>query len=164
VTNLLQRPAEEWLMENSKGGTMILSACNGAEALADAGLLVGRRATANCVGIDGFEKRYPEVDWVQGPSYVEDGNVVSMTGVTSGVNGTLHVVTKFVGNEAANDLAREVGYPDGRSGSSPGIPVNHLATSDAALFVLNAAYGWGKPSVGVALHSLHGRLDHPFPL
>jgi hypothetical protein len=74
------------------------------------------------------------------------------------------VVTKFVGNEAANDLARDVGYPDGRSGSSPEIPVNHLATSDAALFVLDAAYGWGKPSMGVALHSLHGRLDHPFSL
>src|SRR3712207_5046723 len=130
------RPVAQWLKENSKGDTTILSVCNGAEVLADAGLLDGRKATANWAGIDGFEKRYPKTEWVRGLRYVEDGNVVSTAGVTSGINGTLHVVSGFVGEGPTEDLAREIGYPDRRLGTSSEIPVNRMTTSDRALFVL----------------------------
>ena len=153
------RPVAQWLKDNSKGDTTILSVCNGAEALADAGLLDGRSVTANWARIDGFKKRYPETEWVRGLRYVEDGNLVSTAGITSGINGTLHVVSEFIGDEAAEELAREIGYPDRRIGASPEIPVNRMTTSDGVLFVLNAAYRWNKPSIGVVLNEGVGEIE-----
>src|SRR3712207_3449926 len=40
------RPVAEWLREHAQGTETVMSVCDGAEVLADAGLLDGRRATA----------------------------------------------------------------------------------------------------------------------
>jgi putative intracellular protease/amidase len=145
------RPVAEWLEEHAAGSGTVVSVCNGAEVLADAGLLDGKRATANWAGIGEWEESYPNTEWVRGRRYVEDGNVLTAAGVTSGVGATLHVIRRYVGEDAAAELAREVGYPDRRLGSEPRIPARHMTASDVALYVLGAAYGWGKPGVGIVL-------------
>src|SRR3712207_6828755 len=129
----------------------VVSVCDGAQVLADAGLLDGRRATANWANISRWERRYPDAEWVRGLRYVEDGNVTTAAGVTSGVSATLRVVRGHVGEEAAAGLARKIGYPDRRLGGEPKIPADRLTVSDRALYVLWGAYGWGKPRIGVVL-------------
>jgi hypothetical protein len=101
--------------------------------------------------MDEWERRYPDTEWVRGRRYVEDGNVLTSAGVTSGISATLHVMRGYVGEEAATDLAREIGYPDRRLGDEPRIPADRLTASDRALYVLWAAYGWGRPEIGVVL-------------
>jgi putative intracellular protease/amidase len=145
------RPVAEWLREHAKGSGTVVSVCNGAEVLADAGLLTGRRATSNWARINVWERRYPNTEWVRGLRYVEDGNVLTAAGVTSGIGATLHVIRGYVGEEAATGLAQKIGYPDQRLGGEPRIPANRLTASDRALYVLGAAYGWGKPRIGVVL-------------
>jgi putative intracellular protease/amidase len=145
------RPVAEWLKEHAEGTGTLMSVCDGAEVLADAGLLDGRRATANWANISRWERRYPDAEWVRGLRYVEDGNVMAAAGVTSGVSATLRVVRGYVGEEAAADLARKIGYPDQRLGDEPRIPSDRLTASDRALYVLWGAYGWDKPRVGVVL-------------
>ncbi|QIN83337.1 AraC family transcriptional regulator [Rubrobacter tropicus] len=145
------RPVAGWLKEHAEGTGTVMSVCDGAEVLADAGLLDGQRATANWANISRWERRYPDVEWVRGLRYVEDGNVMTAAGVTSGVSATLRVVRGHVGEEAAADLAREIGYPDRRIGDEPRIEADRLTVSDRALYVLSGAYGWGKPRVGVVL-------------
>jgi transcriptional regulator GlxA family with amidase domain len=146
------RPVAEWLREHAEGSGTVVSVCNGARVLADAGLLAGRRATANWANIAEWERRYPDTEWVRGLRYVEDGNVLTSAGVTSGINATLHVMRGHVGEEAAEELAREIGYPDRRLGEVPRIEADRLTASDRALYVLGSAYGWGKPTVGVVLN------------
>jgi putative intracellular protease/amidase len=145
------RPVAEWLREHAKGSRTVLSVCNGAQVLADAGLLDGRRATANWANIAEWERRYPDTKWVRGLRYVEDGNVLTAAGVTSGISATLHVISGYVGEEAATALAQKIGYPDQRVGDEPQIQAERLTVSDRALYVLWVAYGWGKPRIGVAL-------------
>jgi len=145
------RPVAEWLREHTEGSRTVVSVCNGAEVLADAGLLAGRRATSNWANIAEWERSYPDTAWVRGRRYVEDGNVLTSAWVTSGISATLHVMRSYVGEEAATGLAREIGYPDQRLGDEPRIPVNRLTASDKALYVLWAAYGWDKPEIGVVL-------------
>jgi putative intracellular protease/amidase len=145
------RPVAEWLREHAKGSGTVLSVCNGAQVLADAGLLDGRRATANWANIAEWERRYPDTKWVRGLRYVEDGNVLTAAGVTSGISATLHVISGYVGEEAATALAQKIGYPDQRVGDEPQIQAERLTVSDRALYVLWVAYGWGKPRIGVAL-------------
>jgi putative intracellular protease/amidase len=145
------RPVAEWLREHAEGTGTVMSVCDGAEVLADAGLLDGRRATANWANISRWEGRYPGVEWVRGLRYVEDENVMTAAGVTSGVSATLHVIRGYVGEEAAADLAREIDYPDQRIGDEPRIEADRLTASDRALYVLSGAYGWDKPRIGVVL-------------
>jgi putative intracellular protease/amidase len=145
------RPVAVWLRERAEGTGTVMSVCDGAEVLADAGLLDGRRATANWANISRWERRYPDAEWVRGLRYVEDGNVMTAAGVTSGVSATLRVVRGYVGEEAAADLAREIGYPDQRIGDEPRIEADRLTVSDRALYVLGGAYGWDKPRIGVVL-------------
>ncbi|HEY6711103.1 MAG TPA: hypothetical protein VI055_02440, partial [Rubrobacter sp.] len=95
--------------------------------------------------------RYPNTEWVRGLRYVEDGNVLSAAGVTSGISATLHVIRGYVGEEATTDLAQKIGYPDQRLGDELRIPADRLTASDRALYVLWVAYGWGKPRIGVVL-------------
>ena len=140
------RPVAEWLREHAEGSGTVVSVCNGAQVLADAGLLDGRRATANWANIAEWERRYPNTEWVRGLRYVEDGNVISAAGVTSGIGATLHVIRGYVGEEAATALAQKIGYPDQRVEDEPRIPAERLTASDRALYVLWTAYGWGKPS------------------
>jgi putative intracellular protease/amidase len=145
------RPVAEWLREHAEGSGTVVSVCNGAEVLADAGLLAGRKATANWANIAEWERSFPNTEWVRGRRYVEDGNVLTSAAVTSGISATLRVIRGYVGEEAATGLAQEIGYPDQRLGDEPRIPVNRLTASDRALYVLWAAYGWGKPEIGVVL-------------
>jgi putative intracellular protease/amidase len=151
VGSVEHRPVAEWLREHAEGSGTVVSVCNGAQVLADAGLLDGRRATANWANIDEWERRYPNTEWVRGLRYVEDGNVLSAAGVTSGISATLHVIRGYVGEEATTDLAQKIGYPDQRLGGEPRIPADRLTASDRALYVLWTAYGWGKPRIGVVL-------------
>jgi transcriptional regulator GlxA family with amidase domain len=145
------RPVAEWLREHAEGSGTVASVCNGAQVLADAGLLNGRRATANWANMAEWERRYPNTEWVRGLRYVEDGNVLTAAGVTSGISATFHVIRGYVGEEAATALAQKSGYPDQRVGDEPRIPADRLTVSDRALYVLWTAYGWGKPRIGVVL-------------
>jgi putative intracellular protease/amidase len=145
------RPVAEWLREHAEGSGTVVSVCNGAQVLADAGLLDGQRATANWANMAEWERRYPNTEWVRGLRYVEDGNVLSAAGVTSGISATLHVIRGYVGEEATTALAQKIGYPDQRVGDEPRIPADRLTVSDRALYVLWVAYGWGKPRIGVVL-------------
>jgi putative intracellular protease/amidase len=145
------RPVAEWLREHAEGSGTVVSVCNGAQVLADAGLLDGRRATANWANMAEWKSRYPNTEWVRGLRYVEDGNVLTAAGVTSGIGATLHVIRGYVGEEAATALAQKIGYPDRRVGDEPQIPADRLTVSDRTLYVLWTAYGWGKPRIGVVL-------------
>lgn len=151
VGSVEHRPVAEWLKQHAEGTDTLISVCDGAEVLADAGLLDGKRATANWANIFRWERRYPDAKWVRGLRYVEDGNVMTAAGVTSGTSATLRVVQGYVGEEAAADLAREIGYPDQRLGEEPRIEADRLTVSDRALYVLWGAYGWDRPRVGVFL-------------
>src|ERR687894_1380450 len=117
------RPVSGWLRRHAEGTGTVVSVCDGAEVLADAGLLDGKRATANWANISRWEGRYPDAEWVRGLRYVEDGNVTTAAGVTSGVSATLHVVGEYIGEGAASELARKIGYPDQRLGEEPRIEV-----------------------------------------
>ncbi|SHN38448.1 DJ-1/PfpI family protein [Cryptosporangium aurantiacum] len=146
-----QRPVADWLRKHAPSIGTLMSVCDGAEVLADAGLLEGRRATASWANLAKWEKRHPDVKWVRGSRYVQDGTVLTSAGVTSGVVAALHVVRDRLGEPAATALAERIGYPDTRLGDEPRIPVDALSPADRALYVLRGAWTPHKPQIGVVV-------------
>src|SRR5947207_2631690 len=96
-----ERPLREWLTRRAGRGAHLLGVCAGSRLLAAAGLLDGHRATSHWSRLRGLQRSRPQVDWVAGQRYVQDGNITTTAGVTSGVFGALRLVQQLAGLAAA---------------------------------------------------------------
>jgi transcriptional regulator GlxA family with amidase domain len=93
-------------------GAVLASVCTGAMALAAAGLLDGRRATTHHAALDDLRAAGAEV--AEG-RVVDDGDVVSCGGVTSGIDLALWLVERFAGEEIADRVARDIEHDRARA-------------------------------------------------
>ncbi|MEU2564422.1 helix-turn-helix domain-containing protein [Streptomyces longispororuber] len=97
-------------------GARVVSLCNGAFALAEAGLLDGRRATAHWQHTGQLAARYPKVEVDDSVLYVDEGDVLTSAGLTAGLDLCLHLVRRDLGAHVANQLARRMVVPAHRPG------------------------------------------------
>ncbi|RCV48118.1 GlxA family transcriptional regulator [Marinitenerispora sediminis] len=97
-------------------GARMVSLCTGAFALAAAGILDGRRATAHWMHTAQLAKRHPEVRVDDSVLYVDDGDVLTSAGLTAGLDLCLHLVRRDLGAHVANQLARRMVVPAHRPG------------------------------------------------
>ncbi len=100
----------EWIRKASKSTDVTMSVCNGAFVLAKSGLLSGKRATAHHGAYFRFAVMYPEVHLNRGARFVEDGNIASAGGVSSGMDLALRVVERYVGRDGAGQVADGIEY------------------------------------------------------
>lgn len=63
-------PVREWIRKHADVNTTLLSICNGAENLADTGLLNGKSAATHWGDINRLIKKYPDIQWVKDQRYV----------------------------------------------------------------------------------------------
>lgn len=113
-------PQSPRLIEALRGayeaGARMVSLCTGAFALAEAGLLDGRRATAHWMHTAQLAERYPKVRVDDSVLYVDDGDVLTSAGMTAGLDLCLHLVRRDLGAHVANQLARRMVVPAHRPG------------------------------------------------
>jgi len=89
------------------GGAIVGSVCTGAMLLAAAGLVEGRPATTHRSAHADLRAAGAEVVEAR---FVDDGDLVTAGGVTSGLDLALHIVEKVAGASLAQQVAREVEY------------------------------------------------------
>jgi AraC family transcriptional regulator, transcriptional activator FtrA len=89
-----------------EAGARVASLCTGAFALAEAGLLDGRRATTHWAHTDLMRERYPAVRVNPDVLYVDEGDVLTSAGRAAGIDLCLHLVRLDHGTAVANALAR----------------------------------------------------------
>lgn len=153
-----EAPLREWVTARAKDGALVLGVCYGSGVLAQAGLLDGRTATSHWSRISQLAKTRPEVTWVRGQRYVQDGPITTTAGVTSGIPGALHVMTELAGPGEAARVRQVVGYPNWSVDEPTTIPVQSFTTGDLPI-ALNAVLPWGRPTVGIALADGVGEVD-----
>ncbi|MCC8437325.1 DJ-1/PfpI family protein [Brevibacillus sp. M2.1A] len=151
-------PVREWIQKHASDKTLLLSICNGAENLADTGLLNGKSAATHWGDIDRLIKQYPKVQWVKDLRYVPQGNIISSAGLTSGIDATLYVISQQLGEEAAEKVAVEMNYPSYDYVKKPQMEPFTAGLSDIT-FILNNAYQWNKVKAGVLLYNGVDELD-----
>ncbi|OAI58027.1 hypothetical protein AYO49_01595 [Verrucomicrobiaceae bacterium SCGC AG-212-N21] len=100
----------QWLRERAAKAEITMSVCNGASILAAAGLLDGRRATTNKAFWTESTAPGPKVNWVRKARWVDDGNIVTSSGVSAGMDMSLHVVARLFGMKTAESLCRATEY------------------------------------------------------
>jgi len=90
----------------------IVGICTGAQILAKAGILDGKRATTTKFGWKQVVGSGPNVNWVTQARWVVDGNIWTSSGITSGMDTIYHLVSaaygKTISDMAVNIMEYEV--------------------------------------------------------
>lgn len=96
----------KWIKEQAQQpGTTIMAVCVGVYILAKTDLLVNRKATTHWMAISNIQQRYPEVSFIKNVRFAMDGNVITTGGVTSGIDGALHLIGIIDGPAIAQQVA-----------------------------------------------------------
>ncbi|MEU9400346.1 helix-turn-helix domain-containing protein [Streptomyces sp. NPDC048242] len=97
-------------------GTRVVSFCTGTFALAEAGLLDGRRATTHWRWVDTFRDLHPKVLLEPDVLYVDDGDVLTASGSAAALDLGLHIWRADHGAEIANAVSRRLVFAAHRDG------------------------------------------------
>jgi len=111
VTNTQEDPnVIKWIQERAKQAEYVVSVCNGAYILAKTGLLDGLTATTFYDLLDGLPAVAPKVKVVRDRRYVDNGKFITTAGISSGIDGSLYVVSKLFGKARAQMAALNMEY------------------------------------------------------
>ncbi|MCU7724274.1 DJ-1/PfpI family protein [Actinoplanes sp. KI2] len=133
-------------------GGLVVSVCAGARVLAQTNVLDGRRATSFWSDLPGLRRSHPRTTWVAGVRWVQDGNVMTTAGVSSGIIGSLHLVQQFAGADEARRIGARLHYPgwDPSTTTAPAIPARQVSAADYP-YALHATLPWFQPTYGLGL-------------
>ncbi len=98
-----------WLREVAvRDGARVACICSGALLAARAGLLSGRRCTTHHSLVARLRELAPDAVVLDDRVFVEDGNVWTSAGITTGVDLALHLIATLVDSRLAAVVAREM--------------------------------------------------------
>lgn len=99
-----------WIEKTAKSSDHVLTVCTGAFALAKTGLLDGMEATTWHGAIENFRKKAPQIKVHDNTRWVDNGPYITTAGVSAGIDGSLHMVSRLCGLEVAKKTARYMEY------------------------------------------------------
>ncbi|HXM73696.1 MAG TPA: DJ-1/PfpI family protein [Chthoniobacterales bacterium] len=100
----------KWIRESTKSTDVTMSVCTGAFVLAKTGLLSGKSATTFHAAFGNFAMQFPDIKLKRGARFVEDGNLASAGGLSSGIDLALRVVERYYGRDVAQKTAYNMEY------------------------------------------------------
>lgn len=124
-------PFVVWLREQVENQAKVCSVCTGAYLLAFSGILDHRACTTHWKYLEDFRQRFPKADLQSDRLFVQDQNVYSSAGVSSGIDLSLYLLEEVFGPVFATQIAREVVIYLRRTASDPQLSIflqyrNHL--------------------------------------
>ncbi len=100
----------DWIRQSSKNADVTMSVCTGAFVLAKTGLLDGKSATTFHSAFHAFTTEFPKIQLKRGARFVENGNLATAGGLSSGIDLALRVVERYYGREVATKTAYNMEY------------------------------------------------------
>jgi transcriptional regulator GlxA family with amidase domain len=100
----------EWITKVAPSCELVLSVCTGALVLGAAGLLDRREATTHFMAIDELRAVAPHTQVHEDRRIVDNGNLILSAGVSAGIDMSLHVVARLLGDDVARETARYMEY------------------------------------------------------
>jgi len=100
----------DWIRQSSKSTDVTMSVCTGAFVLAKTGLLDNKSATTFHGAFGAFAMKFPQIDLKRGARFVENGNLATAGGLSSGIDLALRVVERYYGHDLAEKTAYTMEY------------------------------------------------------
>lgn len=119
VTGVLQDAAAlRWVTQAAGGAALVASVCTGAFVLARLGMLDGLAVTTHWEDAALLQERHPGLRVVRDTPYVDNGRIVTSAGISAGIDMSLHLVGRVLGEAGAQATARQMEY----AGRVPALP------------------------------------------
>lgn len=129
-----------WIKKLYGNGSDFMSVCTGAFIIAKAGLLDNKRVTTHYGSTKTLAVQYPTTTVLEDTRWVDNGNVITTAGVSAGIDGALHFVSRIKGIDAAKQVAHYMEYD--KWNPENGVVDKHSEYLDA---FLTASESTGKP-------------------
>ncbi|MEE3062915.1 MAG: DJ-1/PfpI family protein [Actinomycetota bacterium] len=100
----------DWVRRQRAAVPLMTSVCTGSLVYAAAGLLSHRPATTHWASLDLLTTLDPTIDVRREERFVDDGDIVTSSGVSAGIDMALHLVSRLAGVERARDVRRYIQY------------------------------------------------------
>jgi transcriptional regulator GlxA family with amidase domain len=100
----------QWIRALRDSVPLMTSVCTGSLVYAAAGLLTDRPATTHWGSLQLLGETDPTITVRPDDRYVDDGDVVTSSGVSAGIDMALHLVRRLVGEDRAKDVRRIIQY------------------------------------------------------
>lgn len=108
---LLRKPVVlEWIRSRARSAEVVASVCTGSLVLAQAGLLRHLQATTHHENFAELAALAPDTDVVEGARFTDNGRVLTSAGISAGIDLSLHIVSRLLGEETATRTARYMEY------------------------------------------------------
>ena len=100
----------DWLRNQSMGAEYVTAVCTGSALLARAGILEGRKATTNKKAYNWATSQSDKVHWIKQARWVEDGKFFTSSGVSAGMDMSLALIARLLGEDTAVQAATWAEY------------------------------------------------------
>lgn len=104
------QPLLQWIRDQSSAAEYVTSVCTGSALLARAGVLDGLRATTNKRAFAWATSQGDKVNWEKQARWVEDGKFFTSSGVSAGMDMSLALISRILGQESAEQVATWTEY------------------------------------------------------
>jgi transcriptional regulator GlxA family with amidase domain len=94
----------------SERAAVTATVCTGSALLARTGVMDGRPATSNKIAWDWVVQQGPRVRWRRKARWVDDGNLITSSGVSAGTDMALALIARLHGRDLAIASARNMEY------------------------------------------------------
>lgn len=100
----------EWLAKTAQDAEFIFSVCTGALLLAKLGLLKGLSATTHHSALDSLAPLEPSAIIKPDARWVDNGRIITSAGISAGIDASLHLVSRLLGQGVAQETATYMEY------------------------------------------------------
>ncbi|MGH9520932.1 MAG: DJ-1/PfpI family protein [Terriglobales bacterium] len=99
-----------WVKAGAQDAEIVMSVCNGAFILSKVGLLDGLEATTTATLIERLKAAAPKTRVRSDVRFVDNGKIITAAGLSSGIDGSLHVIERLFGRGTAQMAALAMEY------------------------------------------------------
>jgi transcriptional regulator GlxA family with amidase domain len=148
VKRAITRPLLTWLRRAARQGAAMAALCTGAEVIAEAGLLDGRRCTIHWENHDSFAEDHPEIELTQ-TIYFIDQNRYTAAGGTASADLMLKLIARRHGSGLANLVADQMIHTAIRS------------DGDEQRLSIPTRIGVRHPKLASVVHRMESGIEEP---
>ena len=109
-THLDNEEIRSWLHKTKDSGALLTSVCTGSLVYADDGFLDGRPATTHWGSLELLSSLGDSIDVRENDRFVDDGDIITASGVSAGIDMALHLIQRLHSTERAKEVRRYIQY------------------------------------------------------
>ncbi|VTS03570.1 DJ-1/PfpI family protein [Tuwongella immobilis] len=101
----------EFVKKMAPAAEIVLSVCTGSLILGKLGLLDGKEATTHHLAFDFLKVAAPKAILCPSKRVIDTGHLITSGGISSGIDASIHVVNRLLGERVARETATYMEYP-----------------------------------------------------